>query len=145
MIASGPVSIAAKHPEGDYTYLVCTLIIFVTMYIFIAISRRETYLIENVKSKNLINIITKFFEEKNINYELGEKEIYLPQYCKTIDVTGNYEIYLNLKEIKKLNFYEELLETIKLRTKSLEKKTFPIYGGVYLIYAGVLYWIKGWI
>ena len=51
----------------------------------------------------------------------------------------------NLKEIKKLNFYEELLETIKLRTKSLEKKTFPIYGGVYLIYAGVLYWIKGWI
>ncbi|MGL5315704.1 MAG: hypothetical protein ACRC92_20785 [Peptostreptococcaceae bacterium] len=145
MIVSGPINIALKNPDGDYTYLLVILMIFVPMYICIVLTRKETYLLENVKKEKLINIITKFFEDKDIKYEVEGKEIYLPEHNKTIDVKGNYELYLNLREIKKLSFYEELLGTIKFELKNIEKKIFPLYGCVYLIYAGVLYWMKGWI
>ena len=145
IIVSGPLNAATKNPDGDYIYIVFILMIFVPMYLAIVFSRKETYMIENVKSKNFIDIITKYFDDKNIKYEVKEKEIYLPEHCKTIDVKGKYELYVNLKEIKKLSFYEELLEYIKLGIKNTEKKIFPIHGVTYLVYAGVMYWIKGWI
>lgn len=141
MVISSPLNIAFENPKEDYMYILITLIIFVPMYIFFISVRKESYLIENVKVKDLINIITKYFDDNNINYEVEKKEIYLSKYYKTIDITGNKELILDLKEIKKLNFYEELLEYIKCEIKDIKEKSFPVMGLGYLIYAGAFYFV----
>lgn len=145
IIISEPLNSAVENIQNDYMYILFTLIIFVPMYIFFVSIRKGLYIIENVKVNDLINIITTYFEDKNINYEVQEKNIYIKEDCKTIDIQGNWEVILDLKEIKKLSFYEELLEHIKFEIKNIEQKSFPFMGPVYLMYAGLLYWLLGWI
>lgn len=60
---------------------------------------------------------------------------------KAINITGKNELILDLKEIKNLEFYEELLEYVKIEIKNIEQKSFPIMGIAYLIYEGILYFI----
>lgn len=110
------------------------------LYILIFLWKKETYVIENVRVDDLINIIIHYFQKNSISYEIKSKDIYLPEYEKTIKIIGKYEINIDLKEIKELSFYKEFIETIKYEIKKTERKIFPILGGIYLIYAGVFYW-----
>lgn len=145
MIISGPLNLALYNQEQDYMYLMFIILIFIPIYILVAITRKDTYILENVKVSNLIEIITKYLEDENIKYEVKEKKIFLPEHNKTIDIKGNWELILNLKEIAKLSFSKDMLEYIKKEIKSIKQQSFPFNGIVYLIYAGALYWLIKWI
>lgn len=116
----------------------------VFLLIFILGYRRNKYIysIHNVKQKDVINIIGRYLEIKNIKYEVREKEIYLPEFYKTISVNGLIETSLDCRDIKDMDFYDELLEKVRAGIKEIKRRYFSIEGMFYLIFAGILYWIR---
>ncbi len=89
-----------------------------------------------------MNIIEEYLKIKNIKYEARDEEIYLPEYYKTIYANNLIEKSLNLKEIKDMDFYNELVENVRVGIKGIKKRYFPIEGMMYLIFVGIFYWIR---
>ena len=51
-------------------------------------------------------------------------------------------ISLDFKDIKDIDFYNDLVKKIKVGIKEIKLRYFPIEGMFYLIFTGILYWIK---
>lgn len=113
------------------------LIIISTIMLLIAIwsYRRSKYVysIHNVKEKDVINIIEKYLEGKNIKYELRSEEIYFPDINKTMFVRSLMETTLDCKGIKNVDFYNKLVGEVRLGIKEIKQRYFPIEGVFYLI------------
>lgn len=116
-------------------------IVFLVIFIVGYKRNKHIYSIHNVKQNDVVNIIKEYLEIKNIKYEVVDKEIHLPELCKTILVKGSIEINLDCREIKDMDFYNDLVNEVKVGIKSIKKRYFPIEGILYLILVGFLYWI----
>ena len=98
----------------------------------------------NLNVKVLFNPkdVAQCLEIKNIKYEVREDEIYLPEFYKTILIDSLMSISLDFKDIKDIDFYNDLVKKIKSGIKEIKLRYFPIEGMFYLIFTGILYWIK---
>ena len=103
---------------------------------------RYIYSIHNVKEDDVMNIIEKYLERKNIKYEVRGEEIYLPDICKTIFVRSSMEITLNCRDIKYVDFYNELVEEVRAGIKGIKQRHFSMEGIFYLIFTVFFYWIR---
>lgn len=106
--------------------------------------RRNKYIysIHNVKEDDVMNIIEKYLERKNIKYEVRSEEIYFPDICKTIFVRSSIEITLDCRDIKYMDFYNELVEEVRAAIKEVKKRHFSMEGVFYLIFTLFFYWIR---
>ena len=117
-------------------------IVFLLIFIWGYRRNKHIYSIHNVKKTDVINIIEEYLKIKNIKYEVREDEIYLPEFYKTIFIDSLMSISLDFKDIKDIDFYNDLIEKIKTGIKEIKLRYFPIEGMFYLIFTGILYWIK---
>lgn len=106
--------------------------------------RRNKYIysIHNVKEDDVMNIIEKYLERKNIKYEVRGEEIYFPDICKTIFVRSSIEITLDCRDIKYMDFYNELVDEVRAAIKEVKKRHFSMEGVFYLIFTLFFYWIR---
>ena len=107
--------------------------------------RRNKYIysIHNVKEDDVMNIIEKYLERKNIKYEVRGEEIYFPDICKTIFVRSSImEITLDCRDIKYVDFYNELVEEVRAGIKEIKQRHFSMEGVFYLIFTVFFYWIR---
>ena len=93
-----------KLGEIGITTMIAISILFLLLFIWGY--RRNTYIysIHNVKEKDILNIIKKYLERKNIKYELSNEEIYLLDIDKSIYFSSLMKITLDCREIKILIF-----------------------------------------
>lgn len=117
-------------------------IVFLLIFIWGYRRNKHIYSIHNVKQKDVINIIEGYLEIKNIKYEVREKEIYLPEFYKTIFVNGSIDTSLDCRDIKDMDFYDELVEKVRVGIKEIKRRCFSIEGMLYLVFVGILYWIR---
>ena len=106
--------------------------------------RRNKYIysIHNVKEDDVMNIIEKYLERKNIKYEVRSEEIYFPDICKTMFVRSSMEITLDCRDIKCVDFYNELVEEVRAGIKEIKQRHFSMEGIFYLIFTVFFYWIR---
>ena len=123
-----------------------SIIIISIIFLLIVIGgyRRNKYIysIHNVKEDDVMNIIEKYLERKNIKYEVRSEEIYFPHICKTIFVRSSMEITLDCRDIKYVDFYNELVEEVRCGIKEIKQRHFSIEGVFYLIFTVFFYWIR---
>ena len=100
------------------------------------------YSIHNDKEKDILNIIKKYLERKNIKYELSNEEIYLIDIDKSIYFSSLMKITLDCREIKNTNFYNELLDEIKVEIKEIKQRYFSIEGAFHLFFTLFFFWIR---
>lgn len=105
-------------------------------------SNKHIYSIHNVKQKDIINIIENYLDSKNIKYETTESKIYLTDLCKTIHIDSLTEINLDCRDIKDLDFYNELVENVRLKIKEIKGRRLSLEGLFYLASFGIMYWIR---
>ena len=103
---------------------------------------RYIYSIHNVKEDDVMNIIEKYLERKNIKYEVRSEEIYFPDICKTMFVRSSMEITLDCRDIKCVDFYNELVEEVRAGIKEIKQRHFSMEGVFYLIFTVFFYWIR---
>lgn len=144
-ITYSPFSTLIEGYKLGYTGI-SSIIIFIILFLLIFIwgyrRNKHIYSIHNVKKTDVISIIERYLEIKNIKYEVREDEIYLPEFYKTIFIDGLINISLDFKDIKDMDFYNDLVKKIKFGIKEINLRYFPIEGMFYLIFTGILYWIK---
>lgn len=120
-------------------YIIITLLIILWGYK----SNKHIYTIHNVKQKDIIDIIENYLDVKNIKYETTEPKIYLTDLCKTIHIDSLTEINLDCRDIKDLDFYNELVENVRLKIKEIKGRRLSLEGLFYLASFGIVYWIRG--
>lgn len=140
-----PLSDLIEGYKLGYTGI-SSIIIFSIVFLLIFIRgyrrNKHIYSIHNVKQKDVINIIEGYLEIKNTKYEVREKEIYLPEFYKTIFVNSLIETNLDCRNIKDMDFYDELVEKVRAGIKEIKRRSFSIEGMFYLFFVGILYWIR---
>lgn len=140
-----PLSELIEGYKLGYTGI-SSIIIFIIVFLLIFIwgyrRNKHIYSIHNVKQKDVINIIERYLEIKNIKCEVRGNEIYLPEFYKVIFVKGLIGISLDCRYIKDMDFYNEMLMKVRVRIKDIKKRYFPIEGMIYLILFGILYWFR---
>ena len=107
-------------------------IVFLLIFIWGYRKNKHIYSIHNVKKTDVINIIEEYLKIKNIKYEVREDEIYLPEFYKTIFIDSLMSISLDFKDIKDIDFYNDLIEKIKTGIKEIKLRYFPIEGMFFL-------------
>ncbi len=119
-------------------FTIAILLIFIWGY------RRNKYIysIHNVKENDVINIIEKYLERKNIKYEVINEEIYLPDTDNNIYIRSLMETTLDCRKIKNSYFYNELVDEVKVGIKEIKQRYFPIEGAFYLIFTLFCIWIR---
>ena len=129
-----PFSELIEGYKLGYTGII-SIIIFVIVFslIFIWAYRRNKhiYSIHNVKQKDVINIIERYLEMKNIKYEIRGNEIQLPELYKVIYVKGLIGIRLDCRDIKDTDLYNDILMEVGAGIKDIKKKYLPIEGMIY--------------
>lgn len=133
-----------KLGDTSISSIIIFCIVFLLIFIWGYRRNKHIYSIHNVKQKDVINIIKRYFKIKNIKYEAKEDEIYLPEAYKSIFVNGSIEIRLDCRNIKDMDFYNELVENVRVGIKKIKRRYFPIEGMLNLIFVGVLYWITNY-
>lgn len=140
-----PFSELIEGYKFGYTGII-SIIIFVIVFLLIFIwayrRNKHIYSIYNVKQKDVINIIERYLEMKNIKYEIRENEIQLPELYKIIYVKGLIGIRLDCRDIKDIDLYNDILMEVRAGIKDIKKRYLPIEGMIYLIFVGILYWFK---
>ena len=117
-------------------------IVFLLIFIWGYRRNKHIYSIHNVKKTDVINVIKGYLEIKNIKYEVREEEIYLSEFYKTISINGLISLSLDCRDIKDMDFYNDLVYKVKSGIKKIKRRYFPIEGMFYLIFIGILYWIR---
>lgn len=129
---------------GEIGIITMIAISILFLLLFIWGYRRNTYIysIHNVKEKDILNIIKKYLERKNIKYEVSNEEIYLLDIDKSIYFSSLMKITLDCREIKNTNFYNELLDEIKVEIKEIKQRYFSIEGAFHLFFTLFFFWIR---
>lgn len=122
--------------------IIIVSILFLLLFIWGYRKTKHLYSIHNVKKMDVINIIEKYLERKNIKYEVKDEEIYLPELYKSIYVNDLMGITLDCREIKDINFYNDLIDNVRIDIKKIKRRYFPVEGMFYLVFAWILYSIK---
>lgn len=141
-IMYNPISSLIEGYKLGYTVIssiIIVTILFLLLFIWGYRRNKYMYLIHNVKKSDVVNIIEKYLETKNIKYEVKDEEIYLPELYKSIFVKGLTGIHLDCIEIKDFDFYNELIDNVKTCIKEIKQRYFSIEGIFYLIFAVSLY------
>lgn len=120
-------------------YIIAMLLIILWGYK----SNKHIYTIHNVKQKDIIDIIENYLDVKNIRYETTEPEIYLTELYKTIHIYSLTEIDLDCSDIKDLDFYNDLVDNVRLKIKEIKGRRLSLEGLFYLAGFGIVYWIRG--
>ena len=131
-----------KQNYIDINSVIIISIIFLLIVIWGYRRNKYIYSIHNVKEDDVMNIIEKYLERKNIKYEVRGEEIYFPDICKTIFVRSSIEITLDCRDIKYMDFYNELVEEVRAAIKEVKKRHFSMEGVFYLIFTLFFYWIR---
>ena len=119
-------------------FIILSLLFFIWGY------RRNKYIyyIHNVEEKDIINIIENYLERKNINYEIKPEEIYLSDTDNNIYIRSLLATTLDYRKIKNNNFYNDLVNEVKIGIKQTKKKYFSMEGVLYLIFTLFLIWVR---
>ena len=119
-------------------FIILILLFFIWGY------RRNKYIyyIHNVEEKDIINIIENYLERKNINYEIKPEEIYLSDTDNNIYIRSLLATTLDYRKIKNNNFYNDLVNEVKIGIKQTKKKYFSMEGVLYLIFTLFLIWVR---
>lgn len=127
----------ASMPEGK-GYLLSVILIYsiiVGPFVIWGYSRgRNTYDIMNVNTEIVVSAITNILDDKNIEYEVKEKGIFLSEcnnhiyYRKSLD-----SVSVDFKEIKELPFYKEIVGELKCRIKENKLTVFPTSGLLFIV------------
>lgn len=144
-IMYGPFSeLIEAYKLGDRDVFIIIILIVVLLLIFIWGYRKNKYIysVQNVKQKDVIDIIEKYLEKRNIKYEVRDDEIQLTDLYKTIYVKGKIEVGLDCREIKDMDIYSDILMEVKVGIKNINKRYFPTGGIIYLILFGIVCWFK---
>lgn len=144
-VTYAPLSSLIEGYKLGYTgisSIIISSILFLLMFIWGYRKNKYTYSIHNVKQNDVINIIEGYLEIKNMKYEVRENEIYLPEFYKTIFVDGLIETSLDCKDIKDMDFYDEFVWNVRVGIKEIKRRSFSVEGMIYLIFVGILYWIR---
>lgn len=102
---------------------------------------KHMYFIHNVKENDVINIIEKYLERKNIKYEVRNEEIYFPDLYKTIFVRHLMQTTLDCKGIKDADFYNELINSVRIGIKEIKQRYFSMEGLFNLVFVLFFCWI----
>lgn len=122
--------------------IIIFIIVFLSIFIWGYRRNKYIYSIHNVKQEDVMNIIEEYLKIKNIKYEARDEGIYLSECYKTIYVNNLIEKSLDCREIKDMDFYNELVEHVRVEVKGIKKRYFPIEGMINLIFVGIFYWIR---
>lgn len=128
--------------ESSITPIIIYSIIMLLIFWWGYKSNKHIYSIHNVKQKDIINIIENYLDVKNIKYEITESKIYLTDLCKTIHIDSLTEINLDCRDIKDVDFYNELVENVRLKIKEIKGRRLSLEGLFYLASFGIMYWIR---
>ena len=122
--------------------IIIFIIVFLSIFIWGYRRNKYIYSIHNVKQEDVMNIIEEYLKIKNIKYEARDEGIHLSECYKTIYVNNLIEKSLDCREIKDMDFYNELVEHVRVEVKGIKKRYFPIEGMINLIFVGIFYWIR---
>ena len=145
-IIYGPFSELVEVCKSGYTYdaLSIIILIIVLLLIFIWGYRRNKYIysLHNLKQKDVVDIIERYLERRDIKYEIRGNEIQLTELYKVIYVKGQIEVLLDCRQIKDMELYNDILMEVRTKIKDIKKRYFRKEAIIYLILAGILYWVK---
>ena len=119
-------------------FIILILLFFIWGY------RRNKYIyyIHNVEEKDIINIIENYLDRKSINYEIKPEEIYLLDTDNNIYIRSLLATTLDYRKIKNSNFYNDLVNEVKVGIKQTKKIYFSMESILYLILTLFLIWIR---
>ena len=119
-------------------FIILSLLFFIWGY------RRNKYIyyIHNVEEQDIINIIENYLERKSINYEIKPEEIYLLDTDNNIYIRSLLATTLDYRKIKNSNFYNDLVNEVKVGIKQTKKIYFSMESILYLILTLFLIWIR---
>lgn len=129
--------------EFSISIIIIYIIIMLLIFLWGYKSNKHIYTIHNVKQKDIIDIIENYLDVKNIRYETTEPEIYLTELYKTIHIYSLTEIDLDCSDIKDLDFYNDLVDNVRLKIKEIKGRRLSLEGLFYLAGFGIVYWIRG--
>jgi len=113
------------------------IILFFTIVMIILAIMINTgkYTITNTNSKILVSILSNILEEKGITYEEEEKAIKLTgDNNKLITyIQSMNTLRINLKDIKGLPLYGEIIKELKIKIKESNEVVFPTEGILMLV------------
>ena len=122
------------------------IIVFTAIILLILILgyRRNKYIyyIHNVEEQEIINIIENYLKRKNMNYEIKPEEIYLSDTDNNIYIRSLLATTLDYRKIKNNNFYNDLLNEVKVGIKQTKRRYFSMESIFYLILTLFLLWIR---
>lgn len=126
-----------------------TILFFSVVMIILGIMiNTGKYSITNISTEILLSILTDILEEKGIVYEQEEKSIKLTGYNdKLICYTQSMNtVRINLKDIKGLPLYEEIIKELKIKTKETNEVVFPTEGalmfGLGIFFIGMIIYLE---
>ena len=131
-----------KLGELSFNYVMIVTLILLIFAIWIYRRRTHLYSIHNVKENDVINIIEKYLERKNIKYETRSEEIYFPEIQKTVFVRHVMQTTLECREIKDTDFYNELVYSVRVGIKEIKTRYFSIEGLFNLVFVLFFCWIR---
>ncbi|MBS4539663.1 hypothetical protein GOQ27_14410 [Clostridium sp. D2Q-11] len=109
--------------------------IFILIFALIFLGQRGVYTMYNVNGETFSSILMSILEEKNISYVVNKDELVLKGYNNEVIFYRKplNSLQINLKEIRHLDFYKELLKELSNQIKEVNLKLFPTAGIVDLL------------
>lgn len=122
--------------DDSYTkrvIMVCGAYFLILILIFVVTLGKFSFI--NAKKTSVISMTIDILDNKNILYQLEESSIKLTDYdSKEIVIWGiGNSVEINLRGIRSLPIYKELIQSIKLQSKETLEKVFPLVGLLYII------------
>lgn len=131
-----------KLGELGFNYVMIVSLILLVFTIWIYRRRTHLYSIHNVKENDVINIIEKYLERKNIKYEVRNEEIYFPEIQKTVFVRHVMQTTLECRAIKDTDFYHELIDSVRVGIKEINQRYLSMEGLFNLVFVLFFFWIR---
>ena len=124
------------------TNIIAIFAVFLLIFIWGYRRNRYKYVIHNVEEQDVRNIIENYLDRKSMKYEVRNEEINLADFNNSIYVRSSIETTLDCREIKHTNFYNELVDEVKVGIKNIKRRYFSMEGVLYLIFTLFLIWVR---
>ena len=131
-----------KLGELNINYVVIVSLILLITIIWTYRKSNHTYCIHNVKENDVMSIIENYLDKKNIKYEVKNEEIYFPKINRTLFVRHLMQTTLECRDIKDTDFYNELIDSIRVGIKEINQRYLSMEGLFNLVFVLFFFWIR---
>lgn len=133
---SSPIPDPRDDYGGGIIFIIVAILLLFVFFVFINLGK---YSVINAKKASVMSIVMGILDEKNIDYQLEDSTIRFTKYDNEITFRdmGNL-VDINLRGIRSNPIYKDLIQGLKLQSKLIQEKVFPVLGVVLSIGGAIM-------